>query len=169
MKVLARRMIELVETVFEDDRWRAAGLETLADTMSRATLKHLGIDPAGFEIALLACDDARITVLNADFRDKPLPTNVLSWPSESLAAKADGHMPNVKGAPPELGDIAISFETCTREAKAQNKSFADHVSHLLAHATLHLLGFDHIRQKDAVLMEGFEVKILASLGIANPY
>ncbi|NOX73272.1 MAG: rRNA maturation RNase YbeY [Alphaproteobacteria bacterium] len=162
-------MADLVETVFEDRRWQALGLDDLAQSACSATLRHLGIDPAHYEIALLACDDARIAVLNGDFRNTPQPTNVLSWPSESLAAKTDGDMPELTNAPSDLGDIAISFDTCTREAKAQNKPFTDHISHLLAHATLHLLGFDHIRQKDAALMEGFEVKILASLGIADPY
>jgi len=169
MRVPAKRMADLVETVFEDRRWQALGLDDLAQSACRATLRHLGIDPAHYEIALLACDDARIAALNGGFRDKPQPTNVLSWPSENLAADTDGGLPHATRAAPELGDIAISFETCTREAKAQNKPFTDHISHLLAHATLHLLGFDHIRQKDATLMEGFEVKILASLGIADPY
>lgn len=159
-----------VDTIIEDPRWAEAGLEALADSACGATLSHLGLDPAAWEISLLGCDDARIAVLNADFRDKPRPTNVLSWPYDERAADADGAPPAPpQGPDPELGDIAIAFETCAREAQAQDKPLADHTTHLLVHGCLHLLGYDHIRPKDADLMEGIEVEILASLGVANPY
>ena len=156
----------IVETIIEDERWAEAGLEPLAERACAAALDHLGID--GAEISLLACDDARIAALNADFRGKPVPTNVLSWPSEERGAEAPGGEP----LPPEdleLGDIAIAFETCAREAAAADKPFADHVTHLLVHGTLHLLGYDHIEDKDAGLMEALEVEILGKLGIADPY
>jgi len=156
----------IVETIIEDERWAEAGLEPLAERACAAALDHLGID--GAEISLLACDDTRIAALNADFRGKPVPTNVLSWPSEERGAEAPGGEP----LPPEdleLGDIAIAFETCAREAVAADKPFADHVTHLLVHGTLHLLGYDHIEDKDAGLMEALEVEILGKLGIADPY
>ena len=118
----------------------------------------------------MACDDARIADLNAEFREKPTPTNVLSWPSEERSAEEDGARPEMPAGPdPELGDIAIAFETCERESVAAEKPMADHVTHLLVHAMLHLLGFDHIRDKDAALMEGLEVEILGKLGLSNPY
>jgi len=126
------------------------------------------VDAEAYEIAVLGCDDARIAALNGDFRAKPQATNVLSWPSADRAAGAPGGRPALP-APGELGDIAIAFETCTREAAAQGKPFAAHVSHLLVHATLHLLGYDHITAQDAALMEGLEVEILATLGVPNPY
>ncbi|NNK77112.1 MAG: rRNA maturation RNase YbeY, partial [Litoreibacter sp.] len=69
----------------------------------------------------------------------------------------------------ELGDIALAYETCAREASEQGKEFADHVTHLLVHGTLHLLGFDHINDADAARMEGLEVRILANLGLPDPY
>ena len=156
----------IVETIIEDERWAEAGLEPLAERACAAALDHLGID--GAEISLLACDDTRIAALNADFRGKPVPTNVLSWPSEERGAEVPGGEP----LPPEdleLGDIAIAFETCAREAVAADKPFADHVTHLLVHGTLHLLGYDHIEDKDAGLMEALEVEILGKLGIADPY
>lgn len=155
-----------VDLIIEDERWRAAGLEVLAPRACGAALAHLGIE--GAEIALMACDDARIAELNAEFREKPTPTNVLSWPSEERGAEAPGGDP----IPPEdleLGDIAIAFETCQREAAEQGKDFANHVCHLLVHGTLHLLGYDHIDEKDAALMEGLEVEILGKIGIADPY
>lgn len=162
-----------VDLIIEDARWTQAGLQDLADTACAATLAHLGL-PDDCEISLLGCDDARIAVLNADFRDKPVPTNVLSWPSDDLAAEDDGDRPYAPEAdfpemPVELGDIAIAYDTCDREARDQDKPFAQHVTHLLVHGTLHLLGFDHIRPLDAELMEGLEVEILATLGIADPY
>lgn len=156
----------IVDLIIEDDRWQAAGLAALAERACGAALDRLGI--AGAEISLLACDDARIAGLNAEFREKPQPTNVLSWPSEERGPEEPGGAP----VPPddlELGDIAIAFETCTREAEAAGKPFADHVCHLLVHGALHLLGYDHIDEKDAAVMEGLEVEILGKLGIADPY
>jgi probable rRNA maturation factor len=71
--------------------------------------------------------------------------------------------------PEELGDIAIAWETCAREAAEQGKALETHVTHLLVHATLHLLGYDHQNDEDAALMEGTEIRVLARLGVANPY
>lgn len=164
----------LTDTIYEDDRWEQADLEALAETAARATLTHLGLDPEGFEIAVLACDDVRIAELNADFRDKPTPTNVLSWPSEERGAEEDGDTPELPEScdgvfAEELGDIAIAWETCAREAEEAGKPLAHHLTHLIIHATLHLLGYDHIRDKDATLMEGIETEILGKMGIPDPY
>lgn len=164
----------LVDTVFEDPRWEAFGLEPLAEKAARATFDFLGLPQEGFAIALLACDDARIAALNTEFRDKPKPTNVLSWPSEERAAEFVGERPDLPEAgdaedPEELGDIAIAYETCLREAAEQEKDPAAHVTHLIVHAVLHLLGYDHIEDEDARLMETSEVEILAQLGLPDPY
>lgn len=167
-------MQELVETVNEDARWQGFGLAALAERAARAALAGVGLPPEGFEIGLMGCDDARIAALNADFRGKPQPTNVLSWPSEERAAEEIGGVPErpepgEADDPESLGDIAIAWETCAREAAEQGKAMADHVTHLLVHATLHLLGYDHIEEADAEVMEAAEVRILASLGVADPY
>ena len=164
----------LTDTIIEDDRWTAANLSALAETAARAALSHLSLDPDDFEIAILACDDVHIATLNADFRDKPVPTNVLSWPSDERGALTDGARPDlpnpaIPGMPEELGDIAIAFETCQREAHEAGKSLDHHLTHLIIHATLHLLGYDHIRDKDATLMEGIETEILGKMGIPDPY
>ncbi|MGL4235796.1 rRNA maturation RNase YbeY [Tabrizicola sp.] len=166
--------MDLVDTVIEDTRWEAFGLAPLAERGGRAVLSGLGLPVAGFQISLMGCDDARIAVLNADFRGKPQPTNVLSWPSEERAAEVAGDDPErpEPGAPddPEsLGDIAIAWETCAREAEEQGKPMADHVTHLIVHGVLHLLGYDHVAEEDAAVMEGLEVRILASLGLSDPY
>jgi probable rRNA maturation factor len=166
--------MELVETLIEDARWEAFGLPAMAERAARATLATLGLPAEGFGISLMGCDDARIAVLNAEFRGKPRPTNVLSWPSEDRAAAEAGGMPGspapgASGDPESLGDIAIAWETCAAEAETQGKAMADHVTHLLVHGVLHLLGFDHVDGADAALMEGLEVRILASLGLSDPY
>ena len=159
-----------VDTLIEDDRWQSAGLETLAEKAADAVLVHLGLDPEDWEACVMGCDDARIADLNRDFRDKPQPTNVLSWPSEERGSDSAGDTPELPSGPdPELGDIAIAYETCQREAVEQGKSFDDHVTHLLVHATLHLLGYDHIRDEDATLMEQTETEILGKMGISDPY
>ncbi len=164
----------LTDTIVEDPRWETLDFETLAETAAQAALTHLDIKAADYEIAVLACDDARIAVLNADFRDKDKATNVLSWPSEERGAEVEGGDPlppeqSLPGMPEELGDIAISYDTCLREAEAAGKPLSEHCTHLMIHGVLHLLGYDHIRDKDATLMEGHEVAILGKLGLSNPY
>ena len=164
----------IVDTVIEDARWEGLGLDPLAQRAAAAVLAALGLPARGYAICVMGCDDARIAALNADFRGKPVPTNVLSWPSEDRAPEAPGAMPDLPAPgddddPEELGDIAIAWETCAREAAEQGKPHADHVAHLVVHGMLHLLGFDHITDEDAALMEGIETRILASMGVADPY
>ncbi len=157
-----------VDVVIEAPEWEALKLEALAMRAEAATLRHLGLEPEDFETAVLGCDDARIAVLNGDFRDKPTPTNVLSWPSEERAAEAAGDRPDLP-EPGELGDIAIAVETCRREAAEAGRPAEDHVTHLIVHGVLHLLGYDHIDDADAELMESLEVEILATMGLPDPY
>lgn len=166
--------MELVETVIEDARWEAFGLHPLAERAAQAALAGLGLTGAGFQVSLMGCDDARIAVLNADFRGKPQPTNVLSWPSDERGAEFVGEAPELPAPgtaddPESLGDIAIAWETCAAEAEAQAKPMPDHVTHLIVHGVLHLLGYDHVEDEDATLMEALEVRILASLGVSDPY
>jgi probable rRNA maturation factor len=157
-----------VEIVVEDPRW--ADLAPLADRACDATLSALGLDPSVWDVSLLACDDARIATLNADFRGKPQPTNVLSWPSEERGAQMAGEAPFAPDpTDPELGDIAIAYDTCAREATDMGKSLPDHATHLIVHGILHLLGYDHERDADALLMEGIESQILGNLGLDDPY
>jgi len=104
------------------------------------------------EITVVLADDALIRQLNHEFRGKNKPTNILSFPGGD-----------------HLGDLVLALETIEREAVEQGKTVKNHTKHLLVHGTLHLLGFDHEREKDAKKMEALEVKILKKLGIANPY
>ncbi len=166
-------MADLVDVVIQDRRWEGIGLDILAQSACRSCLNHLNFDPEVFEISLLGCDDARISALNADFRAKPTPTNVLSWPAQERAPVSPGLVPVppkiADGETYELGDIAIAYETCVKEARVAAKPQDQHVFHLLVHATLHLLGYDHILNQDAVLMEETERKVLATVGHPDPY
>lgn len=175
-------MEPLVDCVLEDARWEqigsggsvAPGLEALAERAVAASLGHLGLPVAGFTVCVMGCDDARIALLNAEFRGKPAPTNVLSWPSEDRAAPTPGQtpalpVPGPADDPEALGDIAIAYDTCLREAEAAGKSAQDHVTHLVVHGFLHLLGYDHVDDADAALMERLEAAILATLDVDDPY
>ena len=153
----------MIDVILEDERWAGLGLDALCGPAGHEALAVTGRKPAGFEIALMGCDDARIADLNRDFRGKPSPTNVLSWPASET--------PPFEGGTPEisLGDIAIAYETCLREAEEKGISVQNHVTHLVIHGILHLLGYDHTTDSDAEEMEALEIKALAKLGINNPY
>ena len=113
------------------------------------------------ELSLVFTDDATIREINAEWRDKDKATNVLSFPAFPLEP---GGMPG-----PMLGDIVIARETVEREALDLDKSFEDHLTHLLVHGFLHLFGYDHMDTEDAEEMEGLETRILAKLGLSDPY
>lgn len=140
----------------EEAVWRPLAERVAAAVAARPEL----IVPEAAEWSLVLSDDARIRVLNRDWRDKDKPTNVLSFP----AADADDEDPG-----PLLGDVIVAHETAAREAREEGKRFEDHVAHLLVHGLLHLFGFDHETDAEAEEMEGLEVEILAGLGIADPY
>ncbi len=160
-------MSDLTDVVIEDDRWTEMGLATLADRAARVALKVAGVEVHGREIVIMACDDDRIAELNADFRRKDKATNVLSWPAYHLTPQTAGQIPDDGGD--SFGDIAIAYETCVREALEKAIPPQDHVTHLIIHGCLHLLGYDHESDHDADIMEGLEIKALAQLDISNPY
>jgi probable rRNA maturation factor len=108
---------------------------------------------------VILTNDAKIRELNANYRDKDKATNVLSFPVEQ-------QMPD---GPEVLGDVVIALETVLVEANEQAKSVPDHLSHLVVHGVLHLLGFDHIEADEAEEMEALERQILQTLSIADPY
>lgn len=111
-------------------------------------------------VAVCFTDDAHMRNLNRTFRGKDRPTNVLSFPAAA---------PPPSGEAAPLGDLALAFETVAAEADAAGLPFAHHVSHLLVHGLLHLLGYDHEDEAAAGEMEALEARILASLGIPDPY
>jgi probable rRNA maturation factor len=116
------------------------------------------------EIAILLTTDAKLQSLNMQFRGVDKPTNVLSFAAFNI------NRPQlIECQPLFLGDIAIAAETVKREAHEQNKTVRDHLSHMIIHGTLHLLGYDHEYEEEAQEMETLERKILATLNIADPY
>ncbi|HET7410684.1 MAG TPA: rRNA maturation RNase YbeY [Paracoccaceae bacterium] len=167
----------LVDLVVEEPGWERA-LPDLGDVATLAA--ELALDAAGtpadrFAISLLACNDDRIGALNAQFRGRPKPTNVLSWPAFPLAPPGPGQpppQPPVDGASGDrqpLGDVAIALETVVREAEQRGFPLKNHATHLILHGCLHLLGYDHQIPQDAVLMEDLERRALARAGIPDPY
>ena len=123
----------------------------------------LGDDP--LEISVVLADDATVQALNRDWRGKDKPTNVLSF-----ATLDDDEAPVVPGAPLLLGDIILAYGTCRAEADELGKPLRDHLSHLVVHGVLHLLGYDHEEDEaEAEEMEALETSILAGQGIADPY
>ena len=142
--------------------WQAEpDAEALVQRAIEAAAKHLAASAEAAEVAIVLTDDSGIRTLNRDWRGIDKPTNVLSFPA--VQAPARGEEPRM------LGDIAIAYETTRREAESEHKPFAHHLSHLAVHGFLHLVGYDHETDADAETMEGLERKILAGLGVPDPY
>jgi probable rRNA maturation factor len=118
-------------------------------------------------VSLLFTSDAEVHTLNREWRERDKPTNVLSFPMlerEELESLAPD------GPPVMLGDIALAFDTCAREAAEKGVSLEHHAAHLIVHGLLHLAGHDHVHSdEEAEQMEALETAILAKLGIADPY
>ncbi|WP_260927811.1 rRNA maturation RNase YbeY [Novosphingobium sp. 9] len=125
------------------------------------------LDNVRLMVSLLFTSDAEVQVLNREWRGKDKPTNVLSFP---MMERDDLLDLAPDGAPDMLGDIALAFETCAREAADKGIAVADHASHLIVHGLLHLAGLDHeISEEDAIAMEALETKALALLDLPDPY
>ncbi len=145
-----------IEIVVLHAPWRRALKEApkLARQAARAALNGAGAAAESRGIAIALGDDALLQDLNARYRGKDRPTNVLSFAT---------------GEPDRLGDIALSLQTLQAEARAQGKTLKAHFLHLVVHGTLHLLGHDHMAAGEARRMEGLERRVLEGLGIADPY
>lgn len=149
-----------IDIAIDSDHWSSvANIRALADAAVAVAVEktRLALRP-GAEVSIFLCDDRFIQGLNAQWRGQDKPTNVLSFPAPGLIAQKQA-----------LGDIAIAYETTAREAAEEDKSFDHHFIHLVVHGFLHLAGYDHEREAEAVEMERLERDILAELGIANPY
>jgi len=120
------------------------------------------------ELSVVLGDDSLLRRLNHEWRGQDKPTNVLSFPSAEFDEGTEVD-PLPEESPLLLGDVILSYETVTAEALAQGKAVADHLRHLVIHGTLHLLGFDHEAEDEALRMEALETRILAGMGIADPY
>jgi probable rRNA maturation factor len=145
-----------------DHAWsRVADLERLTQRAIGAALAHAEAD-TNIEIGVLFASDAEAARLNSKWRQRTYAPNILSFPAPQR--------PDVpEGEPKPLGDLILAVGTVTREAEEQGKPLTSHLTHLIVHGTLHLLGFDHIEERDAQRMEAAEIAILAGLGVEDPY
>jgi probable rRNA maturation factor len=152
----------LVEVAVPCGAWLEACPDAIviAAAAARAALPS-SAEAARLVIDVMLTDDAEQRVLNRIYRGKDASTNVLAFPQAETAPPAD--------APVLLGDVVLAFETVRREAAEQEKPLADHLRHLVVHGVLHLLGFDHEDAAEAMAMEAREIKILAGLGVPDPY
>jgi probable rRNA maturation factor len=143
----------------ESEGW-PDGLEEIADRAVFEALAQSGARVKGVaELSILLTDDAEQQVLNRQWRGMDKPTNVLSFPQIEPFAPLEGL----------IGDIVLARETLEREAADLGKPVTEHFTHLVVHGFLHILGYDHIEDDEAAEMEGLETRILARLGIADPY
>ena len=155
-----------IAVIARDPLWRdlEPRFESLVRRAAEAVFCHdaarRGLD-GPVEASIVLADDALVRDLNRTYRRQDRPTNVLSFPN-------DGKLEGVNG-PCLLGDVILARETVVREARDQGKSVAEHMSHLVVHGLLHLLGFDHDETPQAEKMEALEVTILAAIGIEDPY
>lgn len=157
----AIRAVE-IDILVEAGDWPDEGdLRTLAWRALTAVFSETGIEAPVTELSLVFTDDAHIRSLNAGWRDKDKPTNVLSFPA--FPVKVGGPLP------PMLGDIILASETISREAALEEKPFDHHLTHLIIHGLLHLLGYDHETEAEAEEMEAVERRALARLAIPDPY
>lgn len=154
----------LVELIAEDPRWLEAlpDLAELAEQAATLALEAAGHSPDRWHLALLACSDARIAELNAEFRGKDAATDVLSWPAFAV-------LPADPAPRTHLGDLALSLETTTSVAAVHAIPLKDRVLHLILHGCLHLLGYDHSAEQDAREMEDLERRALGRIGLPDPY
>ncbi|WP_136657569.1 rRNA maturation RNase YbeY [Nitratireductor sp. XY-223] len=136
---------------------------TVISTAAGYLARHAGqpFPDSGCELSLLFADDRAVREINNQWRAQDKPTNVLSFPATPLEP---GQMPG-----PMLGDVLFARETVARESQAMDIPFDNHLTHLLVHGFLHLLGYDHIDDDDAEAMEALETRILAALDLSDPY
>ena len=151
--MMAATVIDVAEPA---PQWRRALPDVAArvEGAARAALAAAAGHDGEAELSVVLADDAAVRALNQRWRGRDAPTNVLSFAS---------------GERPLLGDVVLAYETVAREAAEQGKHLADHLAHLVAHGVLHLLGFDHEAADEAETMEALERRILAGLGVADPY
>lgn len=156
---------DLVSVVYDRGDWPEG-----IDVTVRRAAKHVmrtvdeAVAASGLETSVVLTDDASVRDLNHRYRGQAKPTNVLSFPIQDPYADR-----TTLDQPDCLGEIYLAAETITREAAAEGKSMTAHTTHLVVHGMLHLLGFDHLSESQAQIMESWETRLLAELGVADPY
>ena len=163
-----------IDIVISSPRWKTqAGATAAVRKAVAAAAQATSTSRAG--LAIVLTDDSAIRALNRHWRGFDTPTNVLSFPASPVPPAGRGRTAGgrqrsiAKDLDHHIGDVVIAFQTVAREAKAQDKPFRDHLTHLAVHGYLHLLGYDHETDADAERMERLEARILARLGVPDPY
>lgn len=151
----------------DDQDWQALAERAVAAAFIHSSRGELARAAFTLSLSVSLSDDDEVRDLNAQWRGKDKPTNVLSFPM--LEADELDALANTDDGEVLLGDMILAHGVCAREAAEKGISLTDHVTHLIVHGTLHILGYDHIDDTEAEHMEAIEVKALASLGLANPY
>ncbi|WP_298304077.1 rRNA maturation RNase YbeY [uncultured Erythrobacter sp.] len=157
-----------MELEIDIEDWPEGGWEALARRAAEAAGKVAPeLANARLLTSLLFTSDAEVHTLNREWRQRDNPTNVLSFP---MLARDELLELTPEGPPQMLGDIALAYETCTREADEKGVALEHHAAHLIIHGLLHLAGFDHVHSdEEAQAMEALEITALAKMGIADPY
>ena len=171
-------MPAIINITFEEKKWLKIDLKKISKKAFRSTFKILKNSKNfnSLEVSILACNDQIIKNYNKKFRGNNKATNVLSWPRieniyyNDIRLKKDiSFLINKQESTLDIGDIAISYDTCFREAMKLNICFEEHVIHMLIHSCLHLLGFGHNKLSEFKIMKDLEIKSLKECGINNPY
>lgn len=149
------------------DAWEGRCSRAVAAAVRQTPYLGLTDGPGCAEVAIRLTDDAEVQALNAQWRGKDKPTNVLSFPQADADSLTIGAMAD--DGELLLGDIVLARETCEREAAEKGITTEAHAIHLVVHGTLHLLGYDHIDEAQAEAMEDMERRAMAELGHADPY
>jgi len=152
-----KRAAPKIDVLVESDLWKETeDVKPVARRAIREAAALLAM--RGAELAIVLTDDSAIRLLNRAWRGVDAATNVLSFPTKRAGDD-----------PPLIGDIVLAYETIAGEARAEHKPFAHHVAHLAVHGFLHLLGYDHVLNEDAEVMEQVELDVLRRLAIPDPY
>jgi probable rRNA maturation factor len=158
-----------IDILIEEQTWlqEITDVEAFICRVCEVTLLKVFIAPQvkETEISVVLADDPYIQELNHRYRHMDKPTNVLSFPSETLKIGEYSHLPRLV----ILGDIVLAYRTIAREAKEQQKPIKSHLAHMVVHSVLHLLGYDHEKEAEAQQMESMEINILQQLKVENPY
>ena len=146
--------------------WEQLARKAAEAAIAESAFPELAESERSVEISVTLTSDEHVRELNAKWRNKDKPTNVLSFP---MADELDLGRTNVSGKELLLGDIVLAHGVCESEAAEKGMALEQHATHLMVHGTLHLLGYDHHDDTEATDMEAREVRALQRLGIANPY
>ena len=159
--------LDITPQWINDNDWLSLSEQSIDEAIKLSDYNFLNAIDNEVSISVSLSDNETVHALNKQYRDKDKPTNILSFPMiepAELDGLADHPIPEIL-----LGDMILSYEICTAEAKAKHISLAHHYQHLIVHGILHLLGYNHIKDDEADIMQSVEILALKNMGIENPY